>query len=245
MSVTKTALITGGAKRIGKALVETLHQQGMNIVFQYHHSENQANEILTDCNQLRPGSAISVCADLQSVETYEEIYHTVFDAFGRLDVLINNAAGFFPTPFETASQKNWHELMAVNAAAPFFLAQQCYELLKQSQGSIINITDIYADRPLKNYPIYSASKATLTNLTLSMAESFAPDIRVNAVAPGAILPVENEGLESMQTIIQKTPLQKVGGTQAIVETVLFLINDASFITGQVIKVDGGRSIVNA
>ena len=245
MPIAKTVLITGGAKRIGKALVETLHRQGMNIVFQYHRSENQAEEIVTHCNQKRAGSVISICADLRSFDAYQQIHQTVLDSFGRLDVLINNAAGFFATPFGKATQAHWNELMNVNAGSPFFLSQHCYGLLKQHQGCIINITDIYADRPLKNYPIYCASKSALTSLTLSMAQSFAPEIRVNAVAPGAILPAENEGLESMQTVIERTPLQKLGEPQAIVEAVLFLINDASFITGQVIKVDGGRTAVTA
>ena len=245
MRVVKTVLITGGAKRIGKALVETLHRQGMNIVFQYHRSQSQAEEIVTDCNQKRAGSVVSICADLRSFDAHQQIYQVVLDNFGRLDVLINNAAGFFATPFGEATGENWNELMNVNAGTPFFLAQRCHKLLKQHQGCIINITDIYADRPLKNYPIYCASKSALTSLTLSMAQSFAPEIRVNAVAPGAILPAENEGLESMQTVIERTPLQKLGGPQAIVKAVLFLINDASFITGQIIKVDGGRTAVTA
>ncbi len=245
MQTAKTALITGGAKRIGSALVKALHKQGLNIVFQYNRSAIEAEQILLELNQNRPNSVIGLGTDLQATSSYQELVDNAIDHFGRLDVLINNAAGFFSTPLQQASQENWNELMDVNAKAPFFLAKSCYQSLKQNQGCIINITDVYADRPLPDYPIYCASKAALTSLTFSLAQSFSPQVRVNAIAPGAILPAENGGVETMKAVIERTPLKRLGGTEAIVETALFLINDASFITGQVINVDGGRTIVNA
>ncbi len=243
MNPAKTALITGGAKRIGAALVEALHQQGMNIIFQYHSSNNQAQNLLNRLNRKRKNSVIGVCADLQSFNTYQTLAEAVETQFGQLDVLINNAAGFFPTPIDQAKEVDWDKLMTVNAKAPFFLVQNCHALLRKNQGCIINITDVYADKPVIDYSIYCASKAALTSLTLSMAQSYAPEIRVNAIAPGAILAPENDPQTAMQSVIDKTPLKRLGGTDAVVETALFLINNASFITGQVLNVDGGRTSI--
>ena len=245
MKDSKTVLITGGAKRIGAALVKAFHQQGMDIVFQYYRSTEQAQALLQSLNQQRPDSAVGVCADLNIHAHYQLLCDTVDQHFGRLDVLINNASGFFPTPVDETNEEDWDQLMNVNARAPFFLSAFCKTMLSQQYGCIINITDIYADKPLYGYPVYCASKAALSSLTVSLAQSFAPEIRVNAIAPGAILAAENPGSgNSMTSLIEKTPLKRFGGEESIVETALFLATQASFITGQTISVDGGRSVMH-
>ena len=243
-SKTKTVLITGGAKRIGAAIVRALHAQGMNIVLQYNRSQKQANQLIDSLIIERPGSVIGVQTDLALFNSYSLLSNTVKRHYGRLDVLLNNASGFYSTPVQTASEEDWTTLMSINAKAPFFLAQQCRPLLKARSGCIINITDIYADKPIADYAIYCASKAALTNLTLSMAQSMAPEIRVNAIAPGAILAPEDAGESDMQGIINRTPLNRLGGEESITQAVLFLINQANFVTGQVLNVDGGRSAVH-
>lgn len=248
----KTVLITGGARRIGAALVKAFHDQGMNVLFQYHRSAEQAEELTQDLNRRRPGSAASVCLDLCNYEDYPALCDAVRRHFGTLDVLINNASAFFPAPVERAGEfscdqdlvRQWNQLFDINARAPFFLSLQCQKMLSQQQGSIINLTDIYAVKPLPGHAIYCASKAALKNLTLSLAESFSPDIRVNAIAPGAILAPPGKADDSMTELIDRTPLKRLGGESSIVEAALFLANQASFITGQTINVDGGRSIIH-
>ena len=240
---TKTVLITGGAKRIGAALVKAFHQHGMNVLFQYHNSADKAEALMQTLNQQRRQSVKAVCCDLEISENYRLLSDEVGRHFGRLDVLINNASAFFPTPMSQASEDQWNRLFNVNAKAPFFLSQCCKNMLEKHQGTIINLTDIYAEIPLAEHAIYSASKAALANITLSMATAFAPDIRVNAIAPGAIFAPEGKSNDCMAQLIAKTPLKRLGGESAIVDTALFLASQASFITGQTITVDGGRSIV--
>ena len=241
---TATVLITGGAKRIGAALVKAFHQKGMNVLFQYHHSVEQAKQLARSLNRQRPESVVAVCFDLQVYDNYLLLSNAVHEHFGRLDVLINNASAFFPTSVNQADEDQWNRLFDINAKAPFFLSRHCQYLLKQQHGSIINLTDIYARSPLTDYAIYCASKAALENITLSLAGSFAPDIRVNAIAPGAILAPEGKTDIAMAELIEKTPLKQLGGEASIVETALFLANQASFITGQTITVDGGRTAVS-
>ena len=233
-------LITGGAKRIGAALVKALHDQGMNVLFQYHRSVEQAENLSRTLNRRRPGSVAAVCLDLAHHENYALLSEAVIQNFGTLEILINNASAFFPTPvgqnqdathFHKLDQ-GWNHLFDINARAPFFLSLQCQELLAQGQGSIINLTDIYAEKPLADHAIYSASKAALKNLTLALADSFAPDVRVNAIAPGAILAPEGAPGDAMAELIARTPLKRLGGETAIVEAALFLATEASFITGQ-------------
>ena len=238
----RTVLITGGAKRIGAALVKAFHHQGMNVLFQYYRSVDQAEQLALSLNRQRPGSVVAVCFDLEDSDNYALLKDAVDQHFGRLDVLINNASAFFPTPVDQAEDGQWNQLFGINAKAPFFLSQHCQHLLRQHRGSIINLTDIYAVVPLSEFAIYCASKAALKNLTLSLAYSFAPDIRVNAIAPGAILAPEGETDACMSQLIEKTPLKRLGGEASVVETALFLASQASFITGQTINVDGGRSI---
>ena len=238
----KVTLITGGARRIGAAIARTLHAEGMNLVIHYCHSADDARRMADELNEHRSGSVALVEADLERTEDCLRLAQQASDAFGRIDALINNASAFFPTPIGKVSQAQWETLLGVNLKAPFFLSQACAEALTSTQGAIINLTDIYADRPLPKHPVYSASKAGLVALTRSLAEELGPDVRVNAIAPGAILwPESGDTQENQEEIIRRTPLGRLGDPQDIADTVTFLLRDAPFITGQVINVDGGRS----
>ncbi|XXK21618.1 pteridine reductase [Arenicellales bacterium nBUS_48] len=240
----KSVLITGAARRIGASMATCLHDQGMNIIVHYRQSAEQAQTLCEKLNQKRSNSARLCQGELKTVADCEKIASDAIKTFGRLDALINNASAFFPTPVGDATHSDWEELLNVNLKAPFFLSQACTPSLREHQGSIINLTDIYAERPLAGHPIYSASKAGLLSLTRSLSQELSPDIRVNAVAPGAILWPETGESEEVQTdIISRTPLKRLGDPLDIAQTVLFLLRDAPFITGQVINVDGGRTAI--
>jgi pteridine reductase len=240
----KSVLITGAARRIGASMATGLHEQGMNIIVHYRQSAEQAKTLCEKLNQKRSNSARLCQGDLNTVSDCEQIASDAIETFGRLDALINNASAFFPTPIGKATSSDWEELLNVNLKAPFFLSQACTPSLREQHGSIINLTDIYAEKPLAGHPIYSASKAGLLSLTRSLSQELSPEIRVNAVAPGAILWPEAGESEEVQThIISRTPLNRLGDPLDITQTVLFLLRDAPFITGQVINVDGGRTAI--
>ena len=239
----KVALITGGARRIGAAIARTLHAEGMNLIIHYRNSGDNAKTLADELNQHRSGSVALAKADLEKTEDCSRLAQQAIDAFGRIHALINNASAFFPTPLGEISQKHWETLLGVNLKAPFFLSQACAEALTLTQGAIINLTDIYAKRPLPKHLVYSVSKAGLVALTHSLAQELGPDVRVNAIAPGAILwPESGDTQENQEEIIRRTPLGRLGDPGDIAGTVLFLLRDAPFITGQVINVDGGRSV---
>ena len=239
----KVALITGGARRIGAAIARTLHAEGMNLIIHYRNSGDNAKTLADELNQHRSGSVALAKADLEKTEDCSRLAQQAIDAFGRIHALINNASAFFPTPLGEISQKHWETLLGVNLKAPFFLSQACAEALTSTQGTIINLTDIYAKRPLPKHLVYSVSKAGLVALTHSLAQELGPDVRVNAIAPGAILwPESGDTQENQEEIIRRTPLGRLGDPGDIAGTVLFLLRDAPFITGQVINVDGGRSV---
>jgi pteridine reductase len=239
----KVALITGGARRIGAAIARTLHAEGMNLIIHYRNSGDNAKTLADELNQHRSGSVALAKADLEKTEDCSRLAQQAIDAFGRIHALINNASAFFPTPLGEISQKHWETLLGVNLKAPFFLSQACAEALTSTQGAIINLTDIYAKRPLPKHLVYSVSKAGLVALTHSLAQELGPDVRVNAIAPGAILwPESGDTQENQEEIIRRTPLGRLGDPGDIAGTVLFLLRDAPFITGQVINVDGGRSV---
>ena len=239
----KVALITGGARRIGAAIARTLHAEGMNLIIHYHNSGDNAKTLADELNQHRSGSVALAKADLEKTEDCSRLAQQAIDTFGRIHALINNASAFFPTPLGEISQKHWETLLGVNLKAPFFLSQACAEALTSTQGAIINLTDIYAKRPLPKHLVYSVSKAGLVALTHSLAQELGPDVRVNAIAPGAILwPESGDTQENQEEIIRRTPLGRLGDPGDIAGTVLFLLRDAPFITGQVINVDGGRSV---
>ena len=239
----KVALITGGAKRIGAAIATTLHATGMNLVIHFRHSGAEAQSLADALNETRPDSVVLVEGDLEKPEDCTVLAQQAMNAFGRMDALINNASAFFPTPMGEVTNDHWEALMGVNLKAPFFLSQACAKALTLTQGAIINLTDIYADRPLPRHPVYSASKAGLVALTRSLAQELGPDVRVNAVAPGAIIwPESGDSEENQNEILRRTPLGRLGDPQDIADTVKFLLCDAPFITGQIINVDGGRSV---
>ena len=237
----KVALITGGAHRIGAALARALHAEGMRLVIHYHSSESAAHALQAELHQLRPASVMLVRGDLGAGERLaRNLVYETNEAFGRLDVLINNASQFYPTEIGQATEAQWDELVSVNLKTPFFLSQTAAPHLKKTSGSILNITDIYADRPLPNYPIYSVSKAGLVMLTKALARELGPEVRVNGIAPGVILwPQTGVDDMSKQRVLSRTPLKRSGEPSDIARTALYLIRDGAYITGQVIAVDGG------
>lgn len=238
------ALITGAGRRIGAHVARALHQAGHRVIVHYHRSADEADALVRQLNLTRPGSALALSADLRDVEQINRLAHRALAHWQRLDVLINNASSFYATPLGTATALQWDDLMGSNLKAPFFLAQALAEPLRQARGCIVNMVDIYAERPLKDYAIYSAAKAGHVMLTKALARELAPEVRVNAVAPGAILWPEEDGPlaeEKRQSILERVPMKRSGEPADIASTVLFLITQSAYITGQVIAVDGGRS----
>lgn len=240
----KTVLITGGARRIGNVIAHTLHDSGYNIMVHYRSSSNDADKLIKELNATRPNSAASVQGDLLDINCIPGIVETTIETFGRLDVLINNASTFYPTPIELIDNEFWNDLVGSNLKAPMFMVKAATKHLRESNGCIINIVDIYARTPLSKHPIYCSAKAGLEMLTKSLARDLAPQIRVNGVSPGAILWPENESHPLKQDeLLKKVPMQRMGSPDDIAKTVRFLIDDAPYITGQIIAVDGGRSVV--
>ncbi len=241
----KVALITGGAHRLGAAIARGFHAQGMRLVIHYLGSEARARALQQELHAARPDSVMLVRGDLNhSEKLLKNLVFETIESFGRLDVLVNNAARFYPTPVGEASEEQWNDIVGTNLKAPFFLSQIAVPHLRKTGGCILNIADIYGDRPLGKHPIYSITKAGLIMLTKSLARELGPEVRVNAIAPGAILWPET-GLDDMskQRVISRTPLKRSGDPEDIARTALFLIRDAGFITGQVLGVDGGRGVV--
>ena len=241
----KVVLITAGAKRVGAAICRKLHLRGASLMVHYRSSLEEAQGLETELNQIRPGSVALVQADLLDISQIPRLISQTIQKFGKLDALINNASSFFATPVGAITEAGWDDLIGSNLKAPLFLSQEAAPHLKNQLGCIVNIVDIHADRPLKNYVIYSSAKAGLSSLTRSLALELAPEIRVNGVSPGPILWPENDewkDLSVRHNIISKTLLKRMGEPDDIARTVLFLIADAPYITGQIIAVDGGRSV---
>ena len=237
------ALITGAGRRIGACIARTLHEHGMNIAIHYRGSTQDADALAAELNAARGNSAITVQADLLDTPRLLQLVDEVVAQTGRLDLLLNNASSFYPTPLDEVTEDNWDDLLGTNLKAPLFLAQAAAPHLKQSNGNIINIVDIHAQRPLGNHPVYGPAKAGLAMLTRSLAKDLAPDVRVNGVSPGAILwPEDGMPKKTEQAIIKQVPLKRTGEPADIAKTILFLVKDAPYITGQIIAVDGGRSI---
>ena len=238
------ALVTGAAKRIGAVIARTLHGAGANVAIHYHRSQADAEQLAAELNERRPKSAFAVAADMVKTEAIEKMAKTVLDRTGgRLDVLVNNASTFYPTPLGTVTEEQWRDLVSSNLKAPLFLSQAVLPALRAARGVIINIVDVHAQRPLRDHPVYGAAKAGLAMLTRSLAKDLGPEVRVNGVSPGAILwPDEGmtDGLRA--AIVKQTALKRTGEPQDIARTVLFLVRDAPYITGQIIAVDGGRSV---
>ncbi len=237
------ALVTGASQRVGAQIVSTLHARGMRVVVHYRHSDDQARALCDALDRTRPGSVMLAAADLTSPDAPQALIDAVRSRWGRLDVLVNNAAVFYPTPLEHSTVADWDALTGANLRAPYFLAQAALPLLQAQGGSIINMVDVYAERPRPNYAIYCATKAGLVALTRALARELAPTIRVNAIAPGAILWSAESTAADQQAILAKTPLATLGRVEDISRAVCYLL-DAPFVTGQVMTVDGGRSIAD-
>lgn len=238
-------LITGAGRRIGATLAWELHSDGFNLVLHYRRSRSETEALAQTLNQRRPDSAIALPADLNNTDALTELARLASSHWGRLDVLINNASAFYPTPLGNVTSDTWDDLIGSNLKAPFFLAQALLPALKQQQGCIINIADIYAEKPLKEHTVYCIAKAGNVMLTKSLAQELAPDIRVNGIAPGAIFWPENvqqDNTDYINHLLHKIPLQRRGQAADIARTVRFLISDAPYITGQIIAVDGGRNL---
>ena len=239
----KVALITGAAHRIGAEMACQLHQAGMNIALHYRNSKGKAEALADQLNAERPDSVVLIQANLLETKGLPDIISAATKSWQRLDVLINNASTFYPTKIGSATENDWDDLIGSNLKAPFFLSQAAAGELKKQQGCIINIVDIHSQRPMKGYPIYSAAKAGLAMLTMSLARELGPEIRVNGVAPGAILWPEHEmDDQTKNEILNRTALKRQGSPADIARTALFLIKDADYISGQIINVDGGRTL---
>lgn len=239
----QVALVTGAARRIGAAISRRLHQHGANVAIHYRESSDEANALCDELNAARPDSAMSLRADLSDTSAFPELIDSVTEWHGQLDILINNASSFYPTEIGHVSEADWDNLIGTNLKAPLFLAQAALVPLRSSRGVIINIVDIHAQRPLRNHAVYGAAKAGLAMLTRSLAKDLAPDIRVNGVSPGAILWPETELSDAAKkSILGQIPLGRTGEPDDIAGCVLYLVRDATYVTGQIIAVDGGRSI---
>ncbi len=245
----KVAVITGASKRIGREIAIQLHKRDFNVAIHYHHSKIEAKALATRLNSVRTHSAITVSGNLLNLDIFPQLVEAVIDNWGQLDLLVNNASSFYPIPVEEAiinletTQQAWDDLMGSNLKAPYFLSLACIPFLKLTQGKIINIVDIYGLQPLIHHSIYSMAKAGLIMMTKALAKELAPDIEVNAVAPGAILwPEDNAELssEKKQKIIDNTAMKTLGNASDIAQAVTFLACDAQYISGNIIKVDGGR-----
>ncbi len=236
----KVALITGAAKRIGAVIAQHLHQAGADIIIHYRSSADDAIILQKKLNAIRADSCFIVQADLLEIDKLPVLIQQVINQTARLDILINNASTFYPTKLGEITEHDWDDLMGSNLKAPLFLSQAASSHLKAAGGCIINIVDIHGIRPMKNHPVYSPAKAGLAMLTQSLARELGPDVRVNGVAPGAIIWPEAEGEQTPTEILEKTALKRQGTPEDIAKAVLFLIKDADYITGHIIPVDGGR-----
>jgi pteridine reductase len=239
----QVVLVTGAAKRLGAAIARAAHSQGASVVIHCHRSRAKADELARELNTTRVKSAIAVQADLLDTETFPRLVQETLAAFGGLDVLVNNASTFYPTQMGTVTEAQWKDLMGANLKAPFFLSQAAAPALRKSHGLILNMADIHAFRPLPTYSVYSVAKAGIVMLTKSLARELGPEIRVNAIAPGPVLWPE-QGIDPalQEKIIANTALKRSGSTDDIANAALFFMRDAPFVTGQILAVDGGRSI---
>lgn len=239
----KVALVTGAARRIGAAIVSQLHESGARVAIHYRGSTTEAVALADSLNAKRKDSAKTFQADLLDIGALPELVTKVVAWGKRLDILVNNASTFYPTPIGEITEHHWEDLIGSNLKVPLFLSQAATEELQSHEGTIVNIVDIHAKRPLLNHPVYGAAKAGLAMLTRSLAKDLAPNIRVNGISPGAILWPEDGMSDSVRrSIIHQVPLERPGDPDDIAAAVLYLVRDGSYVTGQIIAIDGGRSI---
>ena len=239
----RTALVTGAARRIGAAIARALHGAGANVVLHYRSSSESAAKLARQLNDVRPGSAVLAECDLLEISQLPALAEAGVRAFGRLDILVNNASTFYQTPLGHITAMQWDDLIGTNLKAPLFLSQAAAPALRASGGLILNLADIHATRPLRHYPVYSMAKAGLVMLTKSLAHELGPDIRVNAIAPGVVM-WPDEGLDEalQELIVERSALQRPGCAEDVARAALFFATAAPYITGQVLAVDGGRSV---
>ena len=237
------ALITGAGRRVGAVIARTLHAAGYDLALHYRHSIDDARMLADELEQRRSGSTLLLQAELADISALPVMIEQLLAHYGRLDALVNNASAFYPTPLGTATAQQWNELFASNAQAPFFLSQAAIPALREAHGGIVNMIDIYAERPLADHPLYCMAKAALAAMTRSLALDLGPDIRVNGVAPGAVMwPSDGKPYADQQAMLARTPLQHAGTPDDVAGAVLWLLRDAPFVTGQIIRIDGGRTL---
>jgi pteridine reductase len=238
----QVALVTGGARRVGAEIVRHLHAAGATVAIHCHRSRSAAQALAMELNGGRAGSALVCSADLLQTDALRPLVAGIVAELGGLAILVNNASSFYPTPLATLSGAQWHDLMGTNLAAPLFLAQAAASELRRARGLIVNIADIHGLRPLPQYLVYSTAKAALIHLTRGLARELAPEVRVNAVAPGPVLwPEAGLDVAQQQEIVSRTLLQRAGTPADVARAVRFFAADAPYVTGQVLSVDGGRS----
>lgn len=245
MIASPVALVTGAAHRLGARTASRLHERGWNVIIHYRARKAEAEALVASLNQSRTDSAMAIAAELDRDQDLGRLATDAVACWGRLDALVNNASVFYPNPTDEATPADWDRIMHTNLRAPFFLGQALLPALRASKGSIVNLIDIYSERPLPDHPLYCASKAGLAALTRSWARDLAPDIRVNGVSPGAILWPDGDAAineQYQQSILAKTPLARTGNPDDIAAAITFLVCDAPFVTGQILAVDGGRSL---
>jgi len=241
----KVAFISGAARRIGAEIARTLHAAGLSIVLHYHRSKNDAEALVASLNQIRENSAIAIGADLANTENANAVIQKAQQIWGRLDVLVNNASRFYKTPIGKVTDTEWEDIINGNLKPAFFLSQAAAPFLTNTQGVIINLADIHAERPMREYSVYCIAKAGIVMLTKTLARELGPAVRVNAIAPGTVaLPEGENALTDVQKqkITDCTALKRFGDMSDVAKAVLFLVNDGGYITGQVLTVDGGRSL---
>lgn len=235
------ALVTGAARRLGAAIARRLHAAGYDLALHYRHSAADMAALVAGFEAARPGSAFSLQADLAEYDRLPELVAHTLGRYGRLDALVNNASAFSPTPLGTITPANWDAQFLINARAPLILAQAAAPHLKAARGAIVNLVDIYAERPLRDHVVYCMSKAALVAATRALALELAPEVRVNAIAPGAILwPEEGKAEAAKSALLARTPLARTGSEDDIADAVLWLLQGASYTTGHVLPVEGGR-----
>ena len=238
------ALVTGAARRIGAAIARRLHRDGHDVVLHYRRSEGEAMALAEALEASRPGSTLVLQADLAEFDRLPELVARTVGRFGRMDALVNNASAFFPTPLGEATPAQWDALFGPNLRAPFFLSQAAAPHLAKAGGAIVNLADIHGERPLEKHAIYGMGKAALLYMTRALALELSPSVRVNAVSPGAILWPEGDGDQAERdALVARTPLARTGTVEEVAEAVRWLLRDASYTTGEVLRIDGGRSLV--
>ena len=237
------ALITGAARRIGATIARSLHAAGYDVALHCRHSRDELDALIAELESRRAASTLALQVELGDVPRLGSLIAATLDRFGRLDALVNNASAFYPTPIAEATPAQWDELFGANVRAPFFLAQAAAPHLAERSGAIVNLVDIYAENPLPGHSVYCMSKAALAMMTKSLARDLAPSVRVNGVAPGAVLWPDGGKSETDQaSMIERTPLKRMGTPEDVATTVLWLLRDAPFVTGEIVRVDGGRHL---